>query len=228
MTKTDSARSIPLLSLLTTRQRRTLNAELVETRYAKGQYIFREGDPADYFHILKEGHVKCVKSSAQGRACTLKVLTPGDLFCCEAAVFDGACHPGSAETMGNVTVLRLRKQTYFKLLRKNPDAALAVIQYLGQRLNEAQERSKELAFDRAEQRLAGLLVQLAARMGVRTPDGIRLNVRLTRQDLADMVGITTETAIRVMGRFKRAKLVTGTAGTLLIRDMDGLNRLTAV
>ena len=62
---------------------------MTETRYGKGEYIFREGDPTEYFHIVKEGSVKCVKSSLDGKECTLKVLMPGDLFCCDAATFDG-------------------------------------------------------------------------------------------------------------------------------------------
>lgn len=225
--KVDPLQKIPLFTLLSDRDRRKIASEVTEARYGKGEYIFREGDPADFFHIVKEGTVKCVKSSADGKECTLKVLMPGDLFCCEAAVFDGAPHPGSAQPMGDVSILRLRKKSYFEVLRRNPDAAIEVIKYLGQRLNEAQENAKVLALDRAEQRLAALLVNLASRAGVREPDGLRLSVRLTRQDLANMVGITVETAIRIMGRFKRARLVSGTAKGILIRDLAKLKRLAS-
>ncbi|HEV8525481.1 MAG TPA: Crp/Fnr family transcriptional regulator [Terriglobales bacterium] len=157
--------------------------------------------------ILKEGSVKCVKTSPGGKEVTLRVLMPEDLFCCDAAVFEGGTHPGCAQPMGDVNVLRLSKKAYYDLLRRNPDAALDVIKYLGHRLNEAQENAKLLAMDRAEQRMASLLIKLAARAGVREPDGIRLTVRLTRQDLADMAGIAVETATRIMGQFKRAGLV---------------------
>ncbi|MDR4473944.1 MAG: Crp/Fnr family transcriptional regulator [Nitrospira sp.] len=161
---------------------------MTETRYGKGEYIFREGDPTEYFHIVKEGSVKCVKSSLDGKECTLKVLMPGDLFCCDAATFDGAYHPGTAQPMGEVSVLRMKKEAYFKMLRANPDAAMEVIRYLGNRLNEAQEKAKVLALDRADQRLAALLVDLAERSGVQESNGLRITVRLTRQDMANMVG----------------------------------------
>jgi CRP/FNR family cyclic AMP-dependent transcriptional regulator len=220
-------RKLPLLNLLTEPDRRRLAGEAVESRYSKGQFIFREGDPAEYFHILQEGSVKCVKTSSDGREVTLKVLMPGDLFCCEAAVFDGAAHPGCAQPMGDVRVLRISKNAYFDVLRRNPDAAIEVIRYLGQRLNEAQENAKILALDRAEQRLAALLANLAARVGVKEAGGLRLSVRLTRQDLADMVGITVETAIRIMGRFKRAGVVAGTASRIVIRDSAKLKRLAS-
>jgi CRP/FNR family transcriptional regulator len=201
--------------------------ELTETHYEKDQYIFRQGDPTEYFHIVKEGTVKCIKSSPGGKECTLKVLMPGDLFCCDAAAFDGACHPGTAQPMGKVSILRMKKTAYLDLLRRSPDAALEVIKYLGNRLHEAQERAKLLALDRADQRLAALLVDLAVRSGITEPQGIRLAVRLTRQDMADMVGTTTETAIRIMSRFKKAHLVTGTANRLVIRDIARLKSLAS-
>ncbi len=218
---------IPLLNILSAKDRQQVLGNLTETRYGRGQYIFREGDPTEYFHIVKEGTVKCVKSSLDGKECTLKVLMPGDLFCCDAATFDGACHPGTAQPMGEVSVLRMRKEAYFDMLRRNPDAAMEVIRYLGNRLNEAQEKAKILALDRADQRLASLLVGLAERTGVKDPNGIRLAVRLTRQDMANMVGVTTETAIRIMARFKKDRLVSGTAARLIIRDLAKLKLLAS-
>lgn len=218
---------IPLLKILSVQDRQQVLGEMTETRYGKGQYIFREGDPTEYFHIVKEGSVKCVKSSLDGKECTLKVLMPGDLFCCDASAFDGASHPGTAQPMGDVSVLRMKKEAYFKMLRRNPDAAMEVIRYLGNRLNEAQEKAKILALDSADQRLASLLASLAERGGVQESNGIRLSVRLTRQDMANMVGVTTETAIRIMARFKKDCLVSGTAARLIIRDLSRLKLLAS-
>lgn len=223
--KPDPLSKIPLFEHLSPSERRKVAGEVVETHYRKDQFIFREGDPATSFHVLKEGTVKCVKTSPEGKQVTLKVLMPGDLFCCDAAVLDGGTHPGCAQPMGDVSVLTLSKEAYFDLLRRNPDAALQVIQYLGNRLHEAQETAKVLALNPAEQRLAALLVKLAGRAGLREGQQVRLTVRLTRQDLADMVGMTTETATRIMGRFKREKLVSGTAKSLVIRNLPRLQQL---
>lgn len=218
---------IPLLNILNDQDRQRVIGELTESRYGKNDFIFREGDPTDYFHIVKEGMVKCVKSSPDGKECTLKVLMPGDLFCCDAAAFDGTCHPGTAQPMGNVSVLRMRKTAYFEMLRRNPDAAIEVIRYLGNRLHEAQEKAKILALDRADKRLASLLVDLATRNGIKERQGIRLPVRLTRQDMANMVGTTTETVIRIMSRFKDDRLVSGTANRLIIENLPRLKALAS-
>src|SRR5574340_160744 len=122
---------IPLLNILSGQDRQRVLHELTEAHYGKGEFIFREGDPTEYFHIVKEGTVKCVKSNPDGKECTLKMLMPGDLFCCDAAAFDGARHPGTAQPMGDVSILRMSKKAYFDMLRRSPDAALEVIKYLG-------------------------------------------------------------------------------------------------
>ena len=219
--------NIPLLNILRGQDRQRVLEELTESRYGKGEFIFREGDPTEYFHIVKEGTVKCVKSSPDGKECTLKMLMPGDLFCCDAAAFDGTAHPGSAQPMGDVRILRMRKKAYFDMLRRSPDAALEVIKYLGTRLHEAQEKAKVLALDRADQRLAALLVDLALRNGCSDGQGIKLGIRLTRQDMANMVGTTTETVIRIMSRFKRQQLVSGTANRLVVRNLPKLKALAS-
>lgn len=220
--------NVPLLNILGAQDRQRILGELSETRYGKDDFIFREGDPTEYFHIVKEGTVKCVKSTPDGKECTLKMLMPGDLFCCDAAAFDGGCHPGTAQPMGNVSILRMHRKTYFDMLRRSPDAAMEVIKYLGNRLNEAQEKTKILALDRADQRLAALLADLAARNGIKDPQGIRLPMRLTRQDMANMIGATTETVIRIMSRFKRERLVSGTANRLVILNLQKLKAFVSV
>lgn len=225
MVKPPMLPDIPMLSSLTEADRKTLREGMAETRYDKGQYIFKEGDPAECFHVLVSGTVKCVKSSAEGKEAVLKVLLPGDLFCCEAAVFDGTPHPGCAQPMGPVTVLKIPKQTYFKLLREHPEAALEIIKYLGHRLNEAQETAKAFALEGADRRIASLLAKLAERMGKEMPNGLLLDMRLTRQDLADMTGLALETAIRTISKLTRKGLLGKSGRSLVIKDLKGLKAL---
>ena len=218
---------VPLFSILSRQNREHVLEKLSESRYSKHDLIFREGEPSEYFHIVKEGMVKCVRSTPDGKECTLKMLMPGDLFCCDAAAFDGARHPGTAQPMGNASILRMHKSAYFDMLKRSPDAAMEVIKYLATRLHEAQEKNKVLALDRADQRLAALLIDLGAKSGIQERAGLRLPMRLTRQEMANMVGTTTETVIRIMSRFKRSRLVSGTANRLVILDMVRLKTLVS-
>ena len=218
-------REIPILSFLKGNDLKSLTAGMTETNYDRGQYIFKEGDPTEWFHILTSGTVKCVKSSPEGKEAVLKVLMPGDLFCCEAAVFDGKPHPGCALTMGPVSVMKIRKEAYFKLLKHNPEAAMEIIKYLGNRLNEAQETAKTFALERADQRIASLLAKLAERMGKPTPHGLLLDIRLTRQDLADMAGLALETTIRMISKLTRKGLLGKSGRCLVIKDLKRLKTL---
>jgi CRP/FNR family transcriptional regulator, cyclic AMP receptor protein len=218
---------VPLFNILSGQNRERVLKTLSETRYGKHDLIFREGEPSEYFHIVKEGTVKCVKSTPDGKECTLKMLMPGDLFCCDAAAFDGARHPGTAQPMGEVSILRMPKSAYFEMLKRSPDAAIEVIKYLSNRLHEAQEQNKILALDRADQRLAALLTDLGTRSGIQERQGLRLPMRLTREDMANMVGATTETVIRIMSRFKQERLVAGTANRLVILNLPKLKALVS-
>ena len=222
MDKSSTLRQLPVFSFLKDRDLKTLSEGITETRYEKGQYIFKQGDPAECFHVLMRGAVKCVQSSQAGKEAVLKVLLPGDLFCCEAAVFDGKDHPGCAQPMGPVAVLKIPKRAYLKLLKTNPAAALEVIKYLGGRLNEAQEMSKTFALERADQRIAALLARLAERIGIPSADGIVLGLRISRQDIADMTGLAVETTIRTISKLTRKRLLAKSGRMLVIRDLKGL------
>ena len=225
MDKSSTLRQLPVFSFLKDRDLKTLSEGITEARYEKGQYIFKQGDPAECFHVLMKGAVKCVQSSKAGKEAVLKVLLPGDLFCCEAAVFDGKAHPGCAQPMGPVAVLKIPKHAYLKLLKTNPTAALEVIKYLGGRLNEAQETSKTFALERADQRIAALLARLAERIGRPSSDGIVLGLRISRQDIADMTGLAVETTIRTISKLTRKRLIAKSGRSLVIRDLRGLQAL---
>lgn len=218
-------RSFPLFAPLSESDFDLLLQDVQETPYRKGEYIFREGDPTEWFHIVKDGTVKCVKSSPDGRDMTLKVLTPGDLFCCEASVFDGSAHPGCAKVLGGATVLKIPKQRYLEILRRNPEMAMEVIEYLSTRLREAQDNAKSLVFHKAERRLASILVSLANKAGISCPEGVQIQARLTRRDLADMAGLTVETATRLMGRLKAENIVIGKAKNIIICNLAALQAL---
>ncbi|GJL56333.1 MAG: transcriptional regulator [Nitrospirales bacterium] len=219
--------TLPLFNCLSNADREELERQSIELSCRKDEFIFREGDAVEWFHILKEGSVKCVQSTPEGREVTLKVLMPGDLFCCEGSVFNGALHPGCAQAMDNAKVIKISRKVLLDIIQRNPETAIQIIRYLGDRLCEAQDSAKAFALDSAERRLASLLVNLATKVGTREPEGLRLNIRLTRQDFADMAGLTLETTSRIMSRFKKENLIVGTACHLIVRDLGHLKTLSS-
>jgi CRP/FNR family transcriptional regulator len=196
-----------------------------EEKYQRDDYIFFEGDNPEWLHIVKEGKVKLVKHSDSGKDVILQIFAPGDIFG-EFALFERKPYPASAQAMEPSTVMKLSRKDFFLFFGRHPFVATEMIMELGRQLQEAHAIIKSLAVDRVEQRIANILLKLAAKLGTPGGDGIVLNLALTRQDLADMAGTTVETTIRVMSRFTKTKIIKPVSGKILILDAQALRRIS--
>ncbi|MBI3809712.1 MAG: Crp/Fnr family transcriptional regulator [Nitrospirae bacterium] len=222
-------RTVPLLSFLTDQEIQEIKPLLIEQLYEKGTFVFQEGEKAEWFYFLKKGAIKCLKFSLEGKELILKVLLPGEIFCCEAVTFDGtAVHPGNAQAMVPTTVLKLSRKVYFDLLKNHPPATLEVISYLGGRLKESQDQAKSIALDPAEKRIAALLLRLAEKVGEQEKEGVRIGIPLSREEIAHMTGMTEETAVRIVSRFKEQRILLPECGKkLVVCNMEALRKLAS-
>ncbi len=214
---------VGLFRNLTRRDQGEVAGLLHEQRVEPDQPLFLEGDPADYVYVVAEGKVKIVKQAPGGKEIILEVFGPGEVF--GGATLLLPWHPASAVGMERGVVLRLSRPDYQALLTRYPPLALEVIELLRQRLAEAHQIIRGLAAERVEARMARVLFKLAERTGTLAAGGIRLGVQLTRQDLADMVGCTLETAIRVLSRWQKEGLIKTEEGRITILDRAGLQRV---
>ena len=191
---------------------------LTATRsFGPGEYVFWEGDAPDYFYIVVEGRIKVLKHSSLGKEVILAFFGPGEMFG-EVAVFEGKPYPASAQASTKSRVLAVKKDGLLSFLSSHPQVALGIISILGGRLRDAQSRLKDLAGERAQQRLARTLLMLSAKLGATLP--------FTRQEIADMAGTTTETAIRLMSRLKEGKIIRSVRGQIIILDEAKLRLLS--
>lgn len=197
----------------------------VEETYQRDDYIFFEGDAPEWFYVVKEGKVKLVKHSDTGKDVILQVFAPGDMFG-EVSLFDRKPYAASAQAMEPSTILKLSRKDFFLLFGRHPFVATEMIMELGRRLREAHATIKSLAVERVEQRIAHILLKLADKLGIPDNGGIRINLSLTRQDLADMAGTTVETTIRIMSRFTKSKIIKPVNGKILILTPQTLRRIS--
>ena len=197
-----------------------------EEKYQREDYIFFEGDLPEWLHILMEGRVKLLQHSDTGKDIILQIYTPGDMFG-EVSLFDRKPYGASAQAMEPSVVLKLSRKEFFLFFGRHPFVATEMIVELGRQLREAQATIKSLAVDRVEQRIAHILLKLAAKVGVSEKGGVMINVPLTRQDLADMAGTTVETAIRVMSRFTKSKIIKPANGKIFLLLPQVLERIMA-
>lgn len=222
-------RTIPLLSFLPDQELRKIASQAIEQRYANDEFVFRDGDHAEWLYFIKSGVVRCMKYGLDGKEFILKPLLPGDSFCCESVTFDQTlAHPGNAQAMGDVTILKISRRTYLRLIEQYPRAGPQVISYLGTRLRESQEVAKSLALDPAETRLASLLIRLAEKIGEPSAQGLRITVTFTREDLGHMSGMTEETVVRIFSRWREQGLISTDGGkSLVIPTLHALKTLTS-
>jgi CRP-like cAMP-binding protein len=215
---------MPVLSSLPQSDWEKVKDLFVEKHFGKDEYIFFEGDPSAWIGVILEGRVKMIKHSEAGKDVVLDVISPGEMLG-EVAAFNGNPCPATAQAMEPTVVASIYRDDFLHLLKQYPALALRVIEELGRRLREAQETIKSMAVERVERRIARILLKLAATTGSSSEDGILIELPLTRQDIAEMVGTTVETAIRTMSKFRKRGLVQTKRGRVIILEPHQLVRI---
>jgi len=187
-----------------------------ERKFVPGEFIFWEEDAPDWFYVIAAGKVKAVKHSSLGKEIIIAFFGPGEMFG-EVAVFENKPYPASAQALAETSLLGIKREEFINFLIKHPQVALTIINVLAGRLREAQGRLRDLAGERVEQRIARLLLMLSAKLGVDLP--------FTRQELSDMAGTTTETAIRILSQWKSRKIIGSVRSKITILDETKLRLL---
>jgi len=215
--KAEVLRQSLIFSSLSRDELAELSALAVPRSFESGEFVFWEGDAPEWFYLVAEGRVKVVKHSSSGKEFIIAFFGPGEMFG-EVAVFEDKPYPASAQAIAETKVLGIKRRDFLSFLADRPQVALRIISVLGGRLRDAQSRLKDLAGERVEQRLAQTLLMLSAKLGSTLP--------FTRQEIADMAGTTTETAIRVMSRLKQGKIIRSVRGKIIILDEMKLRLLS--
>jgi CRP/FNR family transcriptional regulator len=219
-----SIRRSPVFASLPPREIEAL-ASVSRTRtHAPREYLFAEGDPARWLLIVLSGRVRIFRAARTGREVVLELLGPGEIVG-GVAVIERRPYPASAQCTEASAVLELPADAVVALADRHPAIVRELALMIGRRLRAAHESVKSLSVDRVETRLATTLVRLAERDGVPGGGGIALPFHLTRQSLADMSGTTVESAIRVLSRWTRRRLVGDAEGRLVVRDVEALRAI---
>jgi CRP-like cAMP-binding protein len=213
-------------SALPAEERRRMAPFVRIREYEKGETIFREGDPSERFFTIVAGRVKIVKFAPFGKELILEIFGAGDPFGAVAA-YEGRAFPASAVTLETTQVLSISRADFFSLLSRHPEIARGLLLGLTRRLIELTQKLAQLSSGGVEYRTAALFLKMAERMGRKEGSRIVIPMALSRQDIADMVGTTIETAIRVMSRWSRDGLVRTERASFVIEDVAALERILA-
>jgi CRP/FNR family transcriptional regulator/CRP/FNR family cyclic AMP-dependent transcriptional regulator len=192
-------------------------ARATRTRtYERGDIIFRKDDPGYTLYVIVSGAVKISVSSIEGDEIILTILTAGQFFG-EMALFDDEPRSADAEAIQPTEVLTVQREDLLRLLEKRPRVAIAqLLKLLAQRLRATDELLQDAAFLDIPARLAKRLLDLAEAHGEKTPQGTKITLRLTQQDLASMIGARRENVNRALAYYQSRGWLSKSGGNFVI------------
>ncbi len=194
----------------------------VTINFIAGRTIVIEGDPIEYVYRILSGTVRLYKAVADGRRQIIDFLGPTDCF----GLTGLEQHPCSVETITEVVMVRYPRQRLEAAVEERPDLGRQLLRLACEELGRAQQRMLLLGRKNADERVATFLLDLAERQDVSEEGDDCVHLAMSRQDIADHLGLTIETVSRIFSRFRLAGLIDlpdRSAATL--RDVAGLSRI---
>lgn len=204
--------------------RQRLAAVATVREFDKGATLFSEGEGSDLLYTVVTGRVKVSKTTARGTDVILEIFGPGDPVGA-VAVYESRPYPASAFAIEPTVCLLIPRQAFFALLETYPTMVRGLLVGLTHRLVELTNRLTELSGGRVEGRLARFFVKLAQDMGQARPEGTFIALTLSRQELADMIGTTIETSIRIMSRWGKQEIVRTEKDGFVVVDRSALDAI---
>lgn len=192
--------------------------------YRKHQVLCFPGQPGDTVFLLKEGRVKISRVNENKQEATICLLEPGEIFG-EVEVMDRTPHESLVQALEPVLVCEIARENFLRFLDRCPTVGIQILKTVGGRLKNIESKYGDLVFHSAPARLAKLLVQLGDSMGDREQDSIRLNVRLTHQNLANLIGTSRETVSALLSQFQRQGLLIQDRRQICLLNTDQLAKI---
>ena len=193
------------------------DTELVEA----GEHIYQFGDLADRVYVLKSGRIKITRISDDGKEFILYFISPGEIFG-ELAITGRERRSGTATVIDDAFICAVDRAEFERFMLRHPEVSLEVARIIGRRKEGTERRVLDLISKDVRTRLAHTLAELARDYGTREGRGIRIDLRLTQSDLAQLVGSTRETTSTVFNEFRRGKLVDSEGKTVWVLDPEAL------
>jgi len=194
--------------------------------YGRGDSVFAEGDPSDFFYIVITGRIKVFKHGPAGHDVILEMFGPGGPLGAVAA-YESRPYPASAAAIEPSSCLLIPRPAFFALLEQHPTLVRGLLGSLSLRLVELTTRLSELTGGRVEARFARLFLKLGEQLGRPERGGVFVPLPLSRQELADLTGTTIETSIRIMSRWGKEDVLRTEKDGFVLVDRDGLEAIAA-
>lgn len=187
----------------------------------KGETIWLRGNDVSFFGLVGTGFVKLTAVGPNHQEITTEIMGPGHVFGLLGAV-DGTGCPQSAKAITSSWYLKVPKNGFLPIYEKNTVLKEQIFRRTTHRLRQSFDLIAHLSVGTVEQRVAAVLLVLTRSFGRDCPEGILLDVPLTRQEIAELAGTTVESTIRTLSRWQKQSWVETQARHILVKDLDKL------
>ena len=184
-------------------------------------FYFHQGEPAETFYLIRQGQVRLSQINPEGKQVIIHLFGPGDVMAV-IVVISHTAYPLSAEAMTDSVGWAWDRETAVSLMEQFPRLAINGLDMVAQRFHELQNRYRELATERVEQRVARALIRLVHQRNGYAPQQPYPLLALTRQDLAEMTGTTLYTVSRICSQWEQQGLLQTGREQLHIHNLDHL------
>jgi len=172
-----------------------------------GAAFFDQGDPADAFFLLADGQVRIVQVTPEGHLVTLRYIGPGQVFGA-VPLFAGGPYPAGAIAVLGSRAARWTHTAARRLAEVYPPLLANALAIVGRRLQEMQDRYREMATERVERRVARAVLHLAGRRSDGAA-GVEIDFPISRQDIAELTGTTLSTVSRILSAWEQKGMLEG-------------------
>ncbi len=194
-----------------------INSHKTCIQYKKGQTIFYEGTRPTGLYCMNGGTVKVHKNNIQGKEYIIYMAKPGD-FLGYRALLSEEFYGASATVLEDAKICFIPKENFFEVLSKNPAFMKRVVKAVCHEMGIMEERMAELAHKSVRERLAANLLMLKESYGMEGETSELIDLALSREDLASIVGTATETVIRLLSEFKSDGLISFEGKKIRVMD----------
>jgi CRP/FNR family transcriptional regulator len=186
--------------------------------------LFWEGDKTEKLYFIRSGKVKLRKTTEEGKDLILSILQKGDLLG-EIGAYEESFHTYSAEVLEEAELGVLLQKDLEVLLYQRGDFAVEFMKWMGLMQRTTESKFRDLLLFGKPGALASTLIRLSNMYGIATGDGIRLDIRLTNMEIADLIGSTREGVNRMLSTLKDEGIIGMLNGQIVIYHLEKLRRI---
>lgn len=211
-----------IFSILEEPQLKEITDKISRKTYKKGEMVFFEGDKSEKLYVINSGKVKIFKYTKEGKEQILYITSAGD-FLGDLSLLKKADFKFNAEALEDVSMCQLTKDDFDQVVKENPEIALKILEVLYDRISKLENLVQSLSTKDIESRISRLLLSFIKDFGVPEDNIIKLELPLSREDMANYIGVTRETISRKLNSMQDEGIIDLVGNkTIILKDMEYL------